>query len=191
MRPSPVELRRATPADVKDVADVFAASCRHAYQDVLPPAQLAKYVPDVQIPRWTEHFDKLPSGHRVTAAFRQERVIGFIETRHTPHTAENTTIGGVTLGADVGEVTYLFVDPRHIGTGVGRLLLAEGERHLTATGAETAILWVFSDNRPARAFYEGSGWTWTGHEQLDAGLRRQGYSVREQLYSKALDKPMP
>lgn len=127
MRSSPVELRRATCADATDIADVFAASCRHAYQDILPPSRLAKYVPGIQIPRWTAHFDALPPGHRITVACQEESVIGFLETRHNPPTGEHATIGGIAVeGASVGEVTYLFVDPRCIGTGVGRLLLAEG-----------------------------------------------------------------
>ncbi|MER5224563.1 GNAT family N-acetyltransferase [Streptomyces flaveus] len=191
MRSSPVELRRATCADATDIADVFAASCRHAYQDVLPPSRLAKYVPGIQIPRWTAHFDALPPGHRITVACQEESVIGFLETRHNPPTGEHATIGGIAVeGASVGEVTYLFVDPRCIGTGVGRLLLAEGEEWFTSTGMDTAILWVFSDNLSARAFYERSGWTYAGHEQLDAGLQKAGFSVRERLYHKELNKPL-
>ena len=79
---------------------------------------------------------------------------------------------------------------RYIGTGVGRLLLAEGEEWLTARGRDTAILWVFSDNLPVRAFYEGSGWTYAGHEQVDAGLQKAGFPVRERLCFKVLDEPL-
>ncbi|GGZ35118.1 GNAT family N-acetyltransferase [Streptomyces poonensis] len=183
--PQGVEVRDATRADARNIADVFAASCRHAYQDVLPPSQLAKYVPGVQIPRWTDHLDALPAHHHVAVACHDEHVVGFIETRHNPPVGTCTFPGGIVIdGASVGEVTYLFVDPQNIGTGVGRLLLAEGETWLATAGLHTAILWVFSDNLPACAFYERSGWMYTGHEQLDADLWEAGFSVRERLYRK-------
>ena len=73
---------------------------------------------------------------------------------------------------------------RKIGTGVGRLLLRAGEDWFVATGADAAILWVFSDNVLARDFYERSGWTFTGHEQDEPGLKKTGFTVRECLYSK-------
>lgn len=186
MTPPPTELRPATAADVTEIAEVFADTCRCAYQDVLPPVSLARYVPAVQIPRWTKHIGSLPPGHLITVACQADHIVGFIETKRSGPGGENHAVGDLTFEdtAVVGELDYLFVHPGTIGTGVGRLLLRAGEDWFVATGADAAILWVFSDNVLARDFYERSGWRFTGHEQDEPGLKKTGFTVRECLYSK-------
>ena len=185
---APVELRLAMPSDGAEIAGVFADTCRYAYQDVLPPAFLARYVPDVQIPRWTSHLGSLPHSHRITLACQEGRIIGFIEASRGRPDGESRTIGNITVDdpARVGEVDYLFVHPPSIGSGVGRLLLSAGESWLTVAGVDSVILWVLSDNVSARAFYERCGWEFTGHEQLEPGLQKKGFSVHECLYRKTL-----
>lgn len=192
MRQSPIELRLAMPADATEIAEVFADTCRYAYQDVLPRSWLARYVPTVQIPRWTSHIGSLPPDHRITVACQAGRIIGFIETNRSSPGGENRTVGNITVdgASSVGEVDYLFVHPRNIGTGIGRLLLNTEEDRFAAMGVDSAILWVFSDNALARAFYERSGWTFTGYEQLDTGLQKTGFSVRECLYRKVFGVPV-
>ena len=55
-----------------------------------------------------------------------------------------------------GEVFTLYVAPDHQNQGIGRRLLIALFRRLVATGRQSAILWVLSDN-PARFFYERVG----------------------------------
>ena len=188
MSQAPVELRLATPADAIELAAVFADSCLYAYQDVLPRESLARYVPSVQEPRWTKHLDELPPSHRVTLACQEGRIAGFVEASRGRPDEEGDTIGNLTVPdpARVGEVDYLFVHPPSIGTGVGRLLLTAGESWLAEMGADSAILWVFSANTPAREFYDRCGWEFTGYEQLEPELLKRGVSVRERLYRKTL-----
>lgn len=186
MRQLPIELRPATAADAVEIAEVFADTCRYAYKDLFPPALLARYVAAVQIPRWTGHIDSLPPDHSITVACGGGHIIGFIETKRSRPGGEDHAVGNITLddATVVGEVDYLFVHPRVIGAGVGRLLLNAGEKRFVVAGVDMAILWVFSANVLARAFYERSGWTFTGHEQPDARLQKQGFTVHECLYRK-------
>jgi GNAT superfamily N-acetyltransferase len=186
MSQAPVELRLAAPADAAELATVFAETCRHAYQHILPPSFLARYVPSVQVPRWTKHLDELPPSHRLTLAWQEGRIIGFVEVSHGRPDKEGSTIGNLTVAdpARVGEVDYLFVHPPSIGTGVGRLLLSTGESWLAEMGVDVAIIWVFSANTSARRFYDRFGWKFTGHEQLEPELLKDEVSVRECLYRK-------
>jgi GNAT superfamily N-acetyltransferase len=182
-----VELRLASPDDAAEVADVFTESCRNAYRDVLPPAVLERFVPDVQTARWTSHLRSLPTDHRITAAWQDNRMIGFVEARHPwPGTGESSTDTAGSGGTDEGEVTYLFVRPGNITTGVGTRLLNAAEEWFTETGLSSAVLWVFSDNTPARSFYERSGWSYTGLEQYEPTLVKEGHHVRERLHRKNL-----
>lgn len=57
-----------------------------------------------------------------------------------------------------GWVNYLAVDPAHRGRGVGRALMAEGERLLRDLGCPKLNLQVRGDNTEAAAFYERLGY---------------------------------
>lgn len=57
-----------------------------------------------------------------------------------------------------GWVNYLAVDPGHRGRGLGRALMAEGERLLAALGCPQLNLQVRAENTEAMALYEHLGY---------------------------------
>jgi len=57
----------------------------------------------------------------------------------------------------LGEIYAIAVHPDHHGKGLGRALTLAGLAHLSGRGLRHAILYVESDNRPARRMYEGLG----------------------------------
>ncbi len=57
----------------------------------------------------------------------------------------------------LGEIYAIAVDPEHHGRGLGRELTLAGLSHLAGRGLRHAILYVESDNRPARKMYQGLG----------------------------------
>lgn len=59
----------------------------------------------------------------------------------------------------VGEVYVLGVDPTAQGLKLGKALLGAGLRYLHERGLATVLLYVEADNAPARALYEGLGFT--------------------------------
>jgi mycothiol synthase len=69
---------------------------------------------------------------------------------------------------DVGEVYVVGVDPAAQGTGVGRALTVAGLKHLAARGVDEVILYVESDNEPAKAVYTKLGFT---HAPEDTHVR--------------------
>jgi len=69
-------------------------------------------------------------------------------TRHSGH-----------AHAPIGEVYVLGVDPAHQGRGLGRLLTVAGLTMLRDRGLPQAMLYVESDNGPARATYRALGFT--------------------------------
>ncbi|HVF04501.1 MAG TPA: GNAT family acetyltransferase [Frankiaceae bacterium] len=69
-------------------------------------------------------------------------------------------VGSAMFGYDGhrGWVNYLAVDPAHRGRGLGRALMAEGERLLTALGCPKLSLQVRTSNAEAIAFYDALGY---------------------------------
>ncbi|HST50043.1 mycothiol synthase [Jatrophihabitans sp.] len=59
----------------------------------------------------------------------------------------------------MGEVYVLGVDPDAQGLSLGRALLVAGLRYLRERDLGTVLLYVEADNTPARALYEGLGFT--------------------------------
>ncbi|MEC9424948.1 MAG: mycothiol synthase [Actinomycetota bacterium] len=57
----------------------------------------------------------------------------------------------------LGEIYAIAVDPEHHGRGLGRELTLAGLAHLADRGLRHAILYVESDNRPARRMYRDLG----------------------------------
>ena len=57
----------------------------------------------------------------------------------------------------LGEIFAIAVDPEHHGRGLGRKLTLAGLAHLAGRGLRHAILYVESDNRPARRMYRDLG----------------------------------
>lgn len=58
-----------------------------------------------------------------------------------------------------GEVYVVAIDPSAQGRGLGKALTLAGLHHLASVVSEEVILYVESDNLPARAVYEGLGFT--------------------------------
>jgi mycothiol synthase len=52
------------------------------------------------------------------------------------------------------------VDPGYQGKGLGRALTVAGLRYLRDLGLGQAMLYVESDNEPAKAVYRRLGFTW-------------------------------
>ena len=63
--------------------------------------------------------------------------------------------------ADDDWIEDLWVAKRYRGRGIGRRLLAAGERQIAARGHTLAHLRVVAGNEPARRFYAAHGWAET------------------------------
>ncbi|MEV4999823.1 mycothiol synthase [Nocardioides sp. LML1-1-1.1] len=77
--------------------------------------------------------------------------------------------------AATGEVYVVGIAPEAQGRGLGRVLTLAGLHHLAARGVAEVILYVESDNAPARRLYDGLGFT---HAPADTHVQyRRAHSV--------------
>ena len=91
---------------------------------------------------------------------RTEESFGERAAQHVDDTLVAVAAGDVAGFVMVAgaEVEQVYVDERHRGSRVARLLLAEAERLVAAAGHPVAWLAVVEGNERARRFYEREGW---------------------------------
>ncbi len=129
-------LRPDDPADTDGVLAVNAAAfAGHREQGAMDAADLAAR-------RAEPWFD--PAG-LLLAHDASGTLLGFHWTKqHSPR---------------LGEVYVVGIAPRAQGRGLGKALTLAGLHHLAGRGVSEILLYVESDNLPARAVYEGLGFT--------------------------------
>ena len=140
--PPGVRIRHWEPGDEADLLRVNAAAfAHHPEQGGLSAADLAERMAEP----W---FD--PAG--LIVAVDDTGMLGFHWTkRHSP---------------ELGEVYVVAIAPAAQGRGLGKVLTLAGLHHLA--GVEEVLLYVESDNLPARAVYERLGFT---HASIDTHVQ--------------------
>jgi ribosomal protein S18 acetylase RimI-like enzyme len=153
------------------IATIHVKAWQAAYRGIVPDEFLGSLSIDARESTWRQH---LVAG-RATAWVAQE---------------SETIVGWISAGASrdpdaspsTGEILAVYVDPGHWGTGIGRLLCENAERHLLSVGCTEMTLWVLRDNQRAVRFYRSFGFF------LDIGpektLERGGKSLIEIRFRK-------
>jgi GNAT superfamily N-acetyltransferase len=152
-----LKLRDAVPGDELAVAELHIASWRDAYRDLMPAEFLAGLDPADRARRYTFDAPGRNAPATVLAVDGDDAIWGFATF-------------GPSRDADsegLGELYALYVDPPRLGTGTGRLLIAEARARLAARGHREAILWALIGNAPAQRFYERDGWIRDGAERVE------------------------
>lgn len=174
------QIRICQPSDALEIATIFAHSCRTAYNNFFPPSLISRYTPANQLDRWTNHINELPPNRQLFVATSTEstQTLGFIEV-------------GPSKQDGIGEVHYLFVGPNYIRTGVGSALLHYGEQWLITQGYQSGLLWVFTENENAFAFYLNQGWKDSGVAQDEPTLVKLGLRIKECELRKSFSSLQP
>ncbi|WP_347057531.1 GNAT family N-acetyltransferase [Blastococcus sp. HT6-30] len=151
-----VSVRAARPGDAAAIARVQGITWRTAYRAVLPAEILDAWDEPAVAASWQAAVTSPPStSHRVLVAVEKDVVVGF---------------AAVAVGAGVGEVTTLLVEPRWGRRGHGSRLLAAATDLAAADGARRLEVWLAESDRASADFYESAGWAPDGWARtLDTG----------------------
>ncbi|MDQ0379369.1 GNAT family N-acetyltransferase [Amycolatopsis thermophila] len=171
-----MEIRPAAAGDVPEIAEVHVRSWQEGYRGLLPPDVLDVLDPAQRIERWSRIVagNALPREGTLVAV-RAGALLGFVNL------GPSRDEGGD--GDRTGEIRSLYVRPTAWRGGVGRRLLAEALRSLTAAGFRTVSLSVLDGNVRAMRFYSACGFTPDGTVE-DA--RHAGLDVRTVRYRRDL-----
>lgn len=152
------------------MARVYVTSWQRAYRGLIDQDFLDSMDPVARIENWRRILSQ-PRG-RVLVGEVDGQVAGFC------------TVGPST-DPGWGEVYSLYLAPEHWGIGLGRDLLAAGEKALSEDGDTRAMLWVLDTNQRARRFYERQGWEPARPIRLE---NIGGTDVTEVRYEKLLEQ---
>ncbi|MFZ1880624.1 MAG: GNAT family N-acetyltransferase [Gaiellaceae bacterium] len=135
-----MNVRRATRADVPELARVHTESARAAYAGIAPLEEdgLAR-----RTANWLSVFDDAVGSPHVAEV--DGHVIGILN------------FGPAREQVEVGELYVLYVLPYYWGSGAAQLLIDTAHRGLSHAHRE-AVLSVLADNPRARRFYERNRW---------------------------------
>lgn len=137
------EIRLATPADARAIAEVQIETWRATYREVFPQSVLDSLDIEAREQMW-----RRAPANPDTCVFVAEghgRVVGF------------AAVGPARGSEGDGELYSIYVLPSEWDTGTGRALMEAAVEWLAARYAE-AILWVAARNPRARRFYEAGSW---------------------------------
>ncbi len=141
----PVQIRPMTLADCDRVAEIRVLGWRFAYRGLMPQPFLDALSARADAER-----------HRARLMEGDGSVLNLVAS------VDDEIVGWAALGpyrddelrTEDAELYAIYLDPEHVGTGVGRALMREGLRQCAALGHERVYLWVVRGNARARRFYE-------------------------------------
>ena len=150
----PPTIRTATVEDVEAFVTMKNDAWRWAYAGILPAEHLAELTVDDQADAWRARF--APSDRTdpwVFVAVDGGIVVGVSGAeRSRDDDADPAT----------GELGMLYLEPDHVGRGLGRALHDRALAALRDGGFERATAWVLEANTRGRGFYEHMGWATDG-----------------------------
>ena len=163
-------IREATSADAPAIASVHVASWRATYPGIVPQQVLETLSIERREAYWRETAAH-PGDQPVWVAEWDGRVVGF---------ASGGPCRDDDLPPGTGEVYAIYLEPEAWDLGIGRALFEHAVADLRERAFEPLVLWVLTDNRRGRAFYERQGWRPDGAaRQLDF----DGTQIEERRYA--------
>ncbi len=150
-----LKIREATAGDASRIAGLHVRSWISAYRGFAPAEYLASLDQDgLRLSYWQPRLEAAAEGSRTWLAFVSGIPAGFVNNeRPRPDGAPTEAVPNGS-----GWLDHIHLAPEFRGRGVGQALFSQALEALAAEGFREAVLWVYTDNAEARAFYERQGW---------------------------------
>jgi ribosomal protein S18 acetylase RimI-like enzyme len=165
-----MQVRKATIADVKRIAQIHVETWRAAYRGQMPDAVLDALDVDRRAVFWNNQLaTKL---HGVSVAEVNQKVVGFCDLIPSRDTDSKSY--------EIGEIAAIYVHPEIWRKSVGKELCRHSLKEARLQNYAAVTLWVLSSNTAARSFYEAMGFCLDGATKIDRSI--QNYELHEVRY---------
>ena len=162
-RQVPVELRRATVADLPAIAEIRVRSWQRAYAGMIPAEYLAALSPRTELIRRYRTFYAADRTMDEYVAVLAGAVVGWAAVG--PYRGSGPADPTDPTERRAGEVGAIYLHPDHWSRGIGEALMWHVLAALAALGRDPVLLWVLAENTRARRFYERIGFRPDGATQ--------------------------
>jgi ribosomal protein S18 acetylase RimI-like enzyme len=157
-----MRVRRATPADAGQIAQVHVLAWQETYRGILPAEFLSSLSVERREAMWVAQLgDPALAGGIFVAERGGGEVVGFSSA------GPARTQG---LGFE-GELYAIYLLAAYQGRGLGRALFEAGASSIHEVGLRSMMLWVLKEN-PTRGFYEHLGGKVFGEQPLEIGAKQ-------------------
>ncbi len=171
---SSVDIRYASLADAPAVANLHLIASRAVHEGVVPDAHWQSTPPAKRVAFWKEAIEY--GEPQVMVAEQGGEIVGFVGfDRSRDPKSKNTT----------GELWALYVDPDHIGKGVGLALWDAAREGLQDEDCTDVTVWVPLASTKALTFFDAAGFKREMNTARTVPLG--GVRVEEIRFKRALD----
>jgi L-amino acid N-acyltransferase YncA len=166
-----IEVRDATEADARGIAEAHVRAWQAAYRGLVPNRILDGLSLDGARRNWERLVTE--RGYVTVVAGRDGAVEGFCSVAKPSRDADATE--------HTAEVAAIYVHPDRWRTGLGRALLDAALGDLRGEGWGEVTLWVFGANDQARSFYATHGFEPDGAERRNETVGQVEVRLRADL----------
>ncbi len=165
-----MQIRQATIADARRIAQIHVETWRAAYRGQMPDAVLDNLDVEKRAAFWQTHSASQPPG--IFVAERNQEIIGFCDLIPSRDKDSNPK--------EVGEIAAIYVHPDFWRKGAGAALCRFSLKAARLQRYNSVTLWTLTSNAAARKFYESIGFTLDGTIKVGRGLIN--YELHEVRY---------
>jgi len=165
-----MQIRQATIADARRIAQIHVETWRAAYRGQMPDAVLDNLDAEKRADFWQTHLASQPPGTSVVEL--NQEIIGFCDLIPSRDKDSNPK--------EVGEIAAIYVQPEFWRKGAGAALCRFSLQTARLQGCNSVTLWTLASNVAARKFYESVGFTLDGTTKVNRGLIN--YELHEVRY---------
>lgn len=140
-----MEIRKCLETDASRASEIYALSWKTAYQGIVPQT----YLDELPLDQWTPFLKE--SSNIDFVLLDGGKYIGVSSVSEAGD--KNKKMCGW------GEIVSIYILPKHFGMGYGKKLFSYMIDYLKQHGYDKIYLWVFRENKRARAFYEHNGFS--------------------------------
>lgn len=162
-----LEIRKATEADIPDIAEIHVAGWQGAYGGIVDQDYLDGFTVDMRIEKWQEHFDNGES--QAMIAYLEGKAVGFVD-----YGPLRTAPAGTSKIRPLysSEIYALYLKPDYLRQGIGTALIVEAVQALKIQKHQSMCLWVLKDNKRGCAFYDALGGQRVGKMMTEIGTTK-------------------
>jgi RimJ/RimL family protein N-acetyltransferase len=165
-----MQVRQATPADARKIAQIHVETWRAAYRGQMPDAILDALDADKRAIFWNNHL--ATESHGTLVVESEKAIIGFCDL--VPSRDKDSNPG------EVAEIAAIYVQPGYWRKGAGGALCRFALRATRFQKYLSVTLWVLASNLAARKFYEAMGFSLDGATKVEQSSNN--YELHEVRY---------